>query len=211
MVGIETFVFDLDGTLSDPSDGIIRSANFALESLGFPTAEDHRIRALIGPPLRDTLAELAGPVSDDTLRELIAAYRERYAVSGYAENELYDDIVEVIASLSAQGFRLGICTSKRTDFATRILAMFGLEDYFEFIDGGDIGITKAQQLAVLVENGLEPGTSIMIGDRAVDIQAARQNGIAAAGVLWGFGQASEIASANPEYQVERPTDLLSIV
>ncbi|MFQ5634943.1 MAG: HAD family hydrolase [Gammaproteobacteria bacterium] len=203
----DTIIFDLDGTISDPSLGIVRSANFALESLGYETVEGSKVRPLIGPPLQELLGELAGDVSGKTMNQLIARYRERYASTGYAENELYDGVQDVISELSKRGHRLGVCTSKRTDFAEKILNMFGLSDYFGFVDGGDIGIEKTEQLAGLVGNGLKPATAVMIGGRAVDILAARANEIRSVGVLWGFGEQHERSRACPDYVVETPADL----
>ena len=207
----KTLIFDLDGTISDPSQGIARSANFALDSLGYQPVEESRVRPLIGPPLQYLLKELAGNDCDENMHELIAKYRERYASAGYAENELYSGIPDSIAELSAQGARLGVCTSKRTDFAESILKMFGLRKYFAFVDGGDIGIEKEEQLAALVEKGLEPRTTVMIGDRAVDIQAAKNNKIDSVGVLWGFGESSEIAEAQPDHAVDSPAELVRLL
>lgn len=206
----DTLIFDLDGTISDPLRGIAGSANFALESLGYPAVQESNVRHLIGPPLQLLLRELAGDVPDETIRELIDKYRERYAATGYAENELYEGIPEVISELSDRGYSLGVCTSKRRDFALRILEMFGLSGYFEFIDGGDIGVNKHEQLAELVGKGLEPATAVMIGDRAVDIVAARKNEIASVGVLWGFGEPQEISAARPDFVVETPAELASL-
>jgi len=206
----DTLIFDLDGTISDPSQGIFRSANFALESMGYETVAKSRVRPLIGPPLQELLGELAGDVSNEIMSELITKYLERYATVGYAENKMYTGVQDVISELSGRGHSLGVCTSKRTDFAVKIIEMFGLRDYFKFIDGGDIDIEKAEQLAALVKNGLEPQRSVMIGDRAVDILAARENGIASVGALWGFGESSEIIGAHPDHVVESPVELTDL-
>lgn len=92
---------------------------------------------------------------------------------------------------------MGVCTSKRTDFAEKILEMFGLWDCFSFVSGGDVGIRKADQLGGLLRDGLIDRTAVMIGDRAVDILASRDNGLFSAGVLWGYGSRDELESAGP--------------
>jgi phosphoglycolate phosphatase len=206
----DTLIFDLDGTLSDPSDGIARSVNYALLSCHYESVPEERIHRMIGPPLTEIFEHFLGPLTDSRLEQLVASYRQRYADIGYRENTLYDNITDVIAGLAARGFRMGICTSKREDYATRIVDMFGLLPYFSFVDGGDVHVRKSMQLEKLVAGGLDANTAIMIGDRAVDIEAARHNRIASVGVAWGFGDAEELAAAEPTFLARTPTELPEI-
>lgn len=205
-----TIVFDLDGTISDPFEGISRSVNFALESSGYQTVDPESVRRLIGPPLTEIFEDLLGQVDGDRMLTLVASYRDRYAEIGYAENTIYDGMPETIAALAGAGYELGVCTSKRADYATRIIRMFNLESYFRFIDGGDIHIKKYTQLQRLVANGLQATGTIMVGDRAVDIDAARRNRIDAIGVCWGFGEIAELQAAKPDYLVRSPSELRTL-
>ena len=95
----------------------------------------------------------------------------------------------------------------RQDFAERILEMFGLRAHFEFVSGGDIGTAKWQQIEALRSSGRVSGASVMIGDRAIDVEAAHRNGLQAGGVLWGYGSAAELAEAQPRYSFGTPDDL----
>lgn len=106
---------------------------------------------------------------------------------------------------------MGVCTSKREDYARRIVDMFGLARYFSFVDGGDVGVEKWQQIGALVANGLQAKSAVMIGDRAVDVLAGKSNNLAAAGVLWGFGLRAELESAAPDYIFETPRELLDVL
>lgn len=205
-----TVIFDLDGTISDPFTGISKSVNYALDRQGFETVDARRIRHMIGPPLTEIFTELVGAIPEQRMLDLVASYRERYADVGYAENLIYDDIPELLATLSAREISLGICTSKRVDFAERIVDMFGLTHHFDFVDGGDVHVTKSMQLERLVANGIDAGTAIMIGDRAVDIQAARANGLDSIGVCWGFADEGELQGARPEHLVRAPLELLEL-
>ena len=205
-----TIIFDLDGTLSDPSEGICRSVNYALEAFGYDTVAPVRIRQMIGPPLTEIFEHFLGVLPEARLLQLVAGYRERYADVGYAENVLYEDIPETISSLAARGYALGICTSKRADYAARIVEMFGLAKYFDFVDGGDVHVRKSMQLERLVANGVDADTAIMIGDRALDIESARLNGLDSVGVSWGFGEDDELTGAGPDYLVRAPADLLEL-
>jgi len=203
-----TLIFDLDGTLSDPRDGIVRSINHALTANGHPSRPEHDLERYIGPPLDQAFVELTGIAESAHVHALVAAFRERYGDVGYAENTLYEGIEEALRSLAGMPrVRLGVCSSKRVDFVERILRMFGLFDLFAFVSGGDVGIEKWQQLQRLyVEADLSP-CDVMIGDRAVDLIAARRNGLHSAGVLWGYGSIDELRDESPCYLLSRILDL----
>lgn len=205
-----TLIFDLDGTISDPTVGIARSVNFALASLGYETVPKERVRPLIGPSLSILFRALAKEDSEEAILDLVDKFRERYGSIGYSENQLYDDVPEVLRGLSSAGHRMGVCTGKRVDFAIRIIEMFELSDLFEFVSGGDVNIDKEMQLEKLISEGLDPPSSVLIGDRAVDVNAARTHGIASAGVLWGFGGHEEISESGPNHTVRHPGELLDL-
>jgi len=206
-VKLQTLIFDLDGTISDPSEGIFRCVNFALEAHDYEPVTLERVQRMIGPPLTEIFEHFLGPIPDDRMLTLVDRYRERYAEVGYAENVIYDDIPELIHSLANHGYTLGVCTSKRADYAASIVKMFGLDECFEFVDGGDIHIKKSMQLERLVVAGMNAKSAIMIGDREVDINAAKTNGIKSVGVGWGFAATNELPDASPDYLVHTPLEL----
>ena len=206
----QTLVFDLDGTISDPFEGISKSINCALDSLGYDTAPDEMIRSMIGPPLDDSFKLLIGEKNSAIISELVHKYRERYAAVGFSENVIYPEIPATIAALAEKGYRVGVCTSKRADYATAIVEMIELAPHFDFIDGGGDGVNKTQQLERLVSQELDAGSSIMIGDRHFDILAARANGIRSVGVTWGFADENEFSDAAPDYIVDSPAELLRL-
>jgi phosphoglycolate phosphatase len=193
-----SFIFDLDGTISDPSLGISRCFNYALRHHDFPEISPGLIAAEIGPPLDETFEKFQPQVDRSIITSLVAKYRERYADIGYSENQLYPGVSEAILALRERGMLLGVCTSKRRDFAEKILSMFGLLEHFSFVDGGDVGIKKRDQLSGLLQAETIGPSAVMIGDRAVDISAARANGLHSAGVLWGFGDMAELSRAGAD-------------
>lgn len=205
-----TFVFDLDGTISDPAEGIGRSINHALTAMGFAALGEDDVSACIGPPLDVSFRRLTNIAEPAAAARFVALYRERYAAVGYAENRLYDGIPAALGALSARGVRLGLCTSKRADFAEQILALFGLRDHFAFVSGGDIGISKADQLRDLLARGAIDARATMIGDRDIDVLAARAHGLASVGVLWGHGSAAELRAAAPDRLLADPVELLAL-
>jgi len=201
-------VFDLDGTLSDPLEGIGRSINHALARYGYAERPLDALADCIGPPLDETFPLLTGSNDTAHVRALVASYRERYADIGFAENVLYDGIPAMLDILRDSGAELGVCTSKLPIFAERILVHFGLRDRFAFVSGGDIGMHKWQQLAALRAQGCVDDDTVMVGDRAIDIDAAHRNGLHACGVTWGFGSQEELNSAAPRYLCTRPSEIV---
>ena len=200
-------IFDLDGTIADPTVGIGRSINYALAAFGHPEIGAERISEHIGPPLDAIFRRIVPGVSADTILGMVAKYRERYGEVGYAENVVYPGVPETLEDLAAHGVPMGICTSKRVDFAERILTLFRLRSYFGFVSGGEIGICKEEQLRILITQGTVNQGAVMIGDRAADIIAARANGLGSIGVLWGHGSREELLRAVPDQLVESPMEL----
>ncbi len=203
-------IFDLDGTLSDPAVGIGRSLNYALDACGYRTLSAREVSRYVGPPLDWAFREIVPDASPDTVLALVAKYRERYRDVGYAENTLYPGIADALARLSSDGVHMGVCTSKRRDFAEQILERFALRQHFTFVNGGDVGVGKGDQLRALLAQGTVRPTSTMIGDRALDIEAARANGLGAVGVLWGHGSKAELLRAGPDCLLESPLELAGL-
>jgi len=206
----DLLLFDLDGTLSDPLVGIGRSINYALSHFGYAPLALPELATYVGPPLDQTFRTLTGAKTDDDIHAMVAKYRERYADVGYSENVLYPGIPEALATLDKAGFAMGVCTSKRVDFAEQILNMFGLRSHFRFVNGGEIGTHKWQQIEGLVARGMISTSSIMIGDRDVDLIAAHRNGLQAAGVLWGYGSREELEKEQPRDLLTHTSELVSL-
>ena len=204
-------VFDLDGTISDPLIGFARSINHALALQGLPERAPQELARFIGPPLYESAVELTGSADPTRHNRLIADYRRRYGEQGYAENTLYQGMPEALAALRGAGWTLGLCTSKRADFAEKILGLFGLRDLFAFVSGGDIGVHKWQQLEALRSAAAVDETSVMVGDRDVDITSAHRNGLHACGVLWGFGSRAELAAERPRHLAGAPSELVTLL
>jgi len=205
-----SLVFDLDGTIIDPSVGVGRSINHALAAFGFPPIKADSVSQYIGPPLDEIFRHILPTASDSEILWIIEKYRERYRDVGCSESVVYPGIPEALMSLAAQGYAMGVCTSKRVDFAERVLVEFGLRAYFDFVKGGDVGIRKENQLRELCEErALGPG-STMIGDRAIDVTAARANGFFSVGVLWGHGSREELVAAGADCILQSPYELATI-
>jgi phosphoglycolate phosphatase len=204
-----TLFFDLDGTLTDPREGITRCLQHGLECLGRPSPERSELVRYIGPPLRWTFPRLLGTDDVALVEAAIRHYRQRYADVGLFENMLYPEIPEVLRSLKEGGFRLYVVTSKPTVYADRIVRHFGLERYFEGVFGPELDgrfDDKTELVAhVLQVVDVSPAQAVMIGDRASDIRSGKSNGTRTIGVTYGFGSAEELTAAGPDCVCESPT------
>ncbi len=204
-------LFDLDGTLTDPRQGILACFQYALKALHVDPPPDRELEGFIGPPLHESFARLFGFDNEAMVKPAVALYRERFAVRGMFENSVYPGIVEALAQLSARGAWLSVATVKPTVFAERIVDHFGLSRFFHRVYGSELDGTnsdKTDLLGHLLEaESLSPIDTVMIGDRAQDVLAAKANGIVSVGVLWGYGSRDELLSAAPEALCENPATL----
>jgi phosphoglycolate phosphatase len=205
-------IFDLDGTLVDPALGTVRCMNYALTALDYMARPAHEITALIGPPLEYAVQTLSGEEDVVKIQKLVDAYRQRYVEFGIGENTVYPGIYDLLDDLRRKGVRLGVCTSKLESNALKILNEFNLMEYFDFVSGAS-GATfqerKADQLAALLKAGSIDSNALMIGDRAIDIEAAAENQLKGCGVLWGYGARDELENANPAHLISAPDELVS--
>jgi phosphoglycolate phosphatase len=205
-------IFDLDGTLTDSKPGILGCLINALDA--------HRISWtgpldwFIGPPADQSLRRLM-PDSDESRRAaLLHDYRLCYDATGWEENSVYPGVHALLQSLQATGWQLFVCTSKREDFALRILAKFALNSYFLGVYADTVGSLHHTKTALLrrllEEQSLDPATTLMVGDRNFDIEAARANGVISIAVTYGYGTPEELESARPDHTCNAVEDLLPI-
>ena len=192
--------FDLDGTLTDPMQGITRSVQYALRHFGIDEPDLRKLCPFIGPPLADSFRERYG-MSDAEAAEAVAKYREYYAPKGIFENEVYPGIPSLLADMAAAGCVNVMATSKPTPFARQIAAHFGLEPYFRLISGSTLDgrrTTKADVIRhALGELEIAPREAVMIGDRRYDVEGAAETGLDSIAAGWGYAQPGELEAAHP--------------
>ena len=204
--------FDLDGTLIDSAVGITRCVAHALEKSGEPVPPEHELRRWIGPPLRDSF----GPLLKDAEKTeaAVAFYRERFETLGWAEQEVYEGIADVVETLSARGHRLAVVTAKNDGHARKIIEHLPFGHRFEMISGASLdgAISYKSQLIEIAMKTMQvsPEDCVMIGDRHMDIDGARHHRMTNVGVLWGFGGYEELSQANADHIIERPEQLLAL-
>ena len=202
-------LFDLDGTLTDPKQGIVACIRYALQCLGIEIATDIRLESYIGPPLRDTFRSLCG--GDDDVEAAVGYYRERFATVGLFENQVYDGIPLCLEQLRARADSIHLATSKPTIYAERIIQHFELERFFDRIYGseldGRLGDKTELINHILKREKQHSADTIMIGDRSFDMVGASNNKVRAIGVLWGYGSEAELDLAGADRICSHPAEL----
>lgn len=192
----KTILFDLDGTLTDSAEGIIKSATFAFEHYGRPVPPLEELKTFIGPPLHDSFHR--NGFSEEELDDVVAVFRSRYVPIGMFENTPYPGIPQFLETLKAEGYALYVATSKPEGTAIEILKHFDLTKYFVRICGASEDTsrsTKDAVIAYLLKQVGSPDDMVMIGDTRFDILGAKEFGIPGIGVSWGYGKVQDMVDA----------------
>lgn len=206
--------FDLDGTLTDPAEGITKSVRYALAKFGIDADIDD-LRGFIGPPLHHSFMN-SYRFDASTARQAVEYYREYFAVTGIFENVLFQGIPELLAGLKANGGDLTVVTSKPAFYAEQIVRHFELAGFFDAVVGPGLDLSQAEK-ALLVEraigryDGRRPVDFVMIGDREHDILGANANGIASIGVTYGAGSREELVAAGATHVVDTLAELETLL
>jgi phosphoglycolate phosphatase len=212
---IRNVLFDLDGTLTDPADGITRCYAHALERLGLAPPPRADLLRYIGPPMRENFAAVLGDEDRELIERAVVFYRERFSRVGLYENEVYPGVREMLAALRAAGLRLFVATSKVTEYSVRVLEHFRLAEFFASVHGatpdGSLD-DKAELVARLLRvEGIGAAESVMIGDREHDIRAARRNGVRSVGVAYGYGSRAELEAAGADFIRDTPAGVAALL
>ncbi len=207
--------FDLDGTLSDPAEGICGSVIYAMEKGGYPVKPLEAYHGWIGPPLVPSFMDELG-VDEEEAYRLVALYRENFSTKGIFQNTVYPGIPELLRELKAAGKTLMIVTGKPTDFAVRIAEHFGVADCFVKVCGipmSNESVTKDETLRGALELLGNPPLAecLMIGDRHHDIDAGHECGMESAYVLYGYGSKAEAENCQADYTLDTVEQLRELL
>ena len=206
----KTVLFDLDGTITDPKEGITRSVRYALRKFSIDIENLDELEKFIGPPLKQSFMDFFSFSGEQSLRA-IEYYREYFREKGIFENRVYEGIPEILSELKAGNVTLAIATSKPTVFAEQIIAHFQLSGYFEEIIGSNLDNSRSEKKDVIAhalsELKCEVSQTVMIGDRKHDIIGAKENRMDSVGVLYGYGSREEIRAAGPVFIAESVGEL----
>ena len=209
-----TVLFDLDGTLTDPAEGITNSVAYALEKYGIKVEDKRSLCSFIGPPLNDSFIKFYGFTPEKAM-DAIWVYREYFRDRGIFENEVYEGVAELLKKIKSSGRKIVLATSKPEEFALRILEHFDLIKYFDVVAGASMD-EKRNKKGDVIKYAMEKGCfsaqgAVMIGDREHDIFGAKENNLPSIGVLYGYGSREELEKAGADYIAETVNDIFELL
>lgn len=197
-------LFDLDGTLTDPREGITKSVQYALSNIGIEEDCNNLLR-FIGPPLMDSFREFYG-FDDKTCERAVGYYRERYAETGIFENKVFDDVYDTLKELKDRGKVLGVATSKPEIFAVKICDKYRLSEYMDVIAGSGLDGSYYHKSDVIKKAldilKIPAKDAVMVGDRKHDIIGAKAFDMLTVGVRCGYAEENELEDSGADYIVD---------
>jgi len=208
-------LLDLDGTLADSRPGIEACFRHMLAELGHDPAVVGDVTWAVGPPIAVSIGRLLAQYDDDRVELGVATYRTRYSTVGLYECAAFPGISDMLAGLKEAGRTLCLATSKRRDFAERVVDFLGFREFlprvYGALPGGGLDDKKDLLEEILRVEGYDPNHTTMVGDRLHDIHAAQGNGLRSIGVLWGYGGEAELREAGADVLAATPANVVSIV
>jgi len=208
-------IFDLDGTLTDNTQGIINSLKYSLEKLHIYDYPENLLDGFIGPPLQWGFSQLFGLNERDT-KLAVEYFREYYGENGWHQNVPYDGVPEMIAELDRLGKKMFIATSKLEKYAVQIIEHFEFDKYIIQLTGADYHAKKATKTQlisdILTMQQLVPSKEIvMVGDTVYDIEGGKENELSTVAVSYGFGKEDELKNASPDFFADDVEELFDIL
>ncbi len=210
-------LFDLDGTITESGPGIMNSVRYAVQKMDFPALPEETLRKFVGPPLADSMQKYCG-MSPEEAKKAITCYREYYTSKGIFENSLYPGVRDMLKTLKENGRVLALATSKPEVFAKQILEYFHIDTCFDVVCGASLDEKLVEKAAIITyalqSLGIDEAHKkdvLMVGDREHDVLGAKENGLDALGVLYGYGDLAELQHAGAAYiaqTAEEATDMI---
>ena len=221
-------LFDLDGTLTDPKEGITKSVQYALKAFGIEEPDLDKLTPFIGPPLKGSFMEFYG-FSEEQAEKAVEKYREWFTPKGIFQNMIYEGIPQMLKALRESGKALAVASSKPQEFVEKILEHFAIREYFSVVVGSCMDGTRVQKEEVVEEalrqleaaaedvNGsavpqvLDVSSTVMIGDRKFDIEGGKEHGLVTVGVSFGYAQEGELEGAGADYVADTVEELEKVL
>jgi phosphoglycolate phosphatase len=208
-------LLDLDGTLSDSRPGIIACFHHTLRELGHDPAAAGDLTWAVGPPIAVSLQRMLAPFGDNRADAALAIYRKQYSAVGIYDCTVYSGVLAMLDALRDTGHVMCVATSKRRDYAERVVDYLGLRQYVRAVYGAEPGggLDRKQDLLahILTAEHFEASGCVMLGDRLHDIEAAKANTIRSIGALWGYGGREELETAGADAIAALPGDVVKLV
>ncbi|MCL6545929.1 MAG: phosphoglycolate phosphatase [Bryobacteraceae bacterium] len=214
-MAVDLIIFDLDGTLADTKLDLANAVNATRAEFGLPPLPNEEVYSYVGNGAPVLIRRALGPqFSEEEIQRGLESFFVRYREHMLDHTQLYPGVAESLDRLSADGVKMAILTNKPVRFSQDIVQGLGIADHFFRVYGGNSFATKKPDpegvYALLAEAGAPRENALMVGDSAVDVQTARNAGIAVCGVTYGF-QPNTLAAEPPDILVDRFSDLADMV
>lgn len=213
--------FDLDGTLTDPREGITKCVQYALSKFGINEPDLRKLEPFIGPPLKDSFIKYYS-LSDTDATQAITYFRERFAPTGIYENRIFPGVKDLLEKLKGLGVKTAVASSKPTVFVHKILNRFEIDTLFDVVVGSELDGRRVSKEEVVEEAISQLGVNeiqgderrklcAMIGDRKFDIEGAKAHGMTGVGVTFGFAEEGELEKAGADFIVDSVEHLATLL
>lgn len=210
-----TVIFDLDGTLLNTLDDLTDSVNFALGEMGYPLHTADEVRMMVGHSVI-YLIEQALPKGTDkaVFDRCLATFEAHYKTNMRNKTAPYDGVMQMLANLSAAGYKLAVVSNKPDVFTKELVSeLFG--DYIPLAIGRSETIARkpAPDMLELAmkQLGSDPDSTVYVGDSEVDVLTAKNAGVPCVGCLWGFRDRETLEAAGAEYIISLPDELVDLI
>ncbi len=213
MPSLKAYIFDLDGTLIDSLADIAESINRMLDARGYPRCEQEVFKQMVGDGM-EKLVERALPEharEESLILTCVEEYRAHYDTLWNAQTKPYEGIVEMLAVLKGRGMKLGVISNKAHRFTVPMTEHFFGTGVFDHILGQRAEVPRkptpdgAHEMAAFL--GLETSEMAYIGDSGIDMAFAKNSGMQAIGVRWGFRGEKELIEHGADLLVSHPCEL----
>lgn len=214
-VKASVLLFDLDGTLTDPKEGILNSIHYALKKKNIVENHPEELLSFIGPPLHISFKNRYH-LTDEKAFEIVSVFREYFAVKGVFENTLYSGIFELLQELKRQKKTIALATAKPTHFAKQVIEHFKIAPFIDYIAGANTDGSRTDKKEIVAYakeiTGNKPDAEyLMIGDREYDIMGAHFNNVETCWVTYGYGEEAIVVKENPKYICHTVADLSDLL
>ncbi len=207
----KTIIFDLDGTLIDSYHAIQESLNYVLEHYGLAKVDLPTVKKMVGRGLENLMQRAVG---DQRKEQAIALFRKSYDETVMRGTFLLPEVAETIRALHEKGIKMAVASNKPSIYSRTILENFELNPFFEACYGPDVVKQPKPHPAMLEglmkELSADKKETLYVGDMVIDVETARNAGIPVALIATGGNSSDELRSMNPDYFINRFSDLIKI-
>lgn len=214
---IKAILFDLDGTLANTISALQHGINLTMRALGYPESTEEDVLAHINNGARQ-LIRLSLPEAlqsdEEKVTEALALYNKMYEKTYMETDTTYDGIPEVLTELNARGYKVAVLSNKQDPFVVRLCEQLLPEGSYVIARGQREGVptkpdpTAPLELADLL--GAAPSECAFVGDSNVDILTAKNAGMLAVGVSWGYRPREVLEETGADVIVDLVPELLDV-